>query len=202
MVQIIPPPAEKIAPFFTLELRNIRLTAAQFQRICRDNRDLRLELTSNGDLIIMPPTGSRTGQRNANLTRQLATWAQKDGTGVAFDSSTGFTLPNEAILSPDASWVRRERWDALSKEEQEGFAPLCPDFVIELRSHWNTLKSLQDKMQEYLENGSQLAWLIDPLERRVYIYRTGEEVEMLIDPATVSADPTLKGFVLQLTELW
>ena len=202
MVQIIPPPAEKIAPFFTLELRNIRLTAAQFQRICRDNRDLRLELTSNGDLIIMPPTGSRTGQRNANLTRQLATWAQKDGTGVAFDSSTGFTLPNEAILSPDASWVRRERWDALSKEEQEGFAPLCPDFVIELRSHSNTLKSLQDKMQEYLENGSQLAWLIDPLERRVYIYRTGEEVEMLIDPATVSADPTLKGFVLQLTELW
>jgi Uma2 family endonuclease len=202
MVQTIPPPAEKIAPFFTLELRNIRLTAAQFQRICRDNRDLRLELTSNGDLIIMPPTGSRTGQRNANLTRQLATWAQKDGTGVAFDSSTGFTLPDEAILSPDASWVRRERWDALSEEEQEGFAPLCPDFVIELRSHSNMLKSLQDKMQEYMENRAQLAWLIDPVERRVYIYRTGEEVETLIDPATVSADPILRGFVLQLAELW
>jgi Uma2 family endonuclease len=202
MVQTIPPPAEKIAPFFTLELRNIRLTAAQFQRICRDNRDLRLELTSNGDLIIMPPTGSRTGQRNANLTRQLATWAQKDGTGVAFDSSTGFTLPDGAILSPDASWVRCERWDVLTEEEQEGFAPLCPDFVIELRSHSNMLKSLQDKMQEYMENRAQLAWLIDPVERRVYIYRTGEEVETLIDPATVSADPILRGFVLQLAELW
>jgi Uma2 family endonuclease len=202
MVQIIPPPAEKIAPFFTLELRNIRLTAAQFQRICRDNRDLRLELASNGDLIIMPPTGSRMGQRNANLTRQLATWAQKDGTGVAFDSSTGFTLPNGAILSPDASWVRRERWDAVSEEEQEGFAPLCPDFVIELRSHSNTLKSLQDKMQEYMENRAQMAWLIDPVERRIYFYRTGEKVETLIDPATVSADPILRGFVLQLAELW
>ncbi len=202
MIQTIPPPAERIAPFFTLELRNIRLTAAQFQRICCDNRDLRLELTSNGDLIIMPPTGSRTGQRNFNLNGQLSAWVKTDGTGIAFDSSTGFTLPDGAILSPDASWVRRERWNALSEEEQEGFAPLCPDFVIELTSHSNTLKSLQDKMQEYMENGAQMAWLIDPLERRLYFYRTGQEVETLIDPATVSADPILRGFVLQLAELW
>jgi Uma2 family endonuclease len=202
MVQIIPLHSEKVAPFLTLDLRSIRLTAAQFQQLCRDNQDLRLELASNGDLIVMPPTGSRTGQRSFNLNGQLSAWVKTDGTGVAFDSSTGFALPDGAILSPDASWVRRERWDALSEEEQEGFAPLCPDFVIELRSHSNTLKSLQDKMQEYMENGAQLAWLIDPVERRVYIYRTGEEVEMLIDPATVSADPTLKGFVLQLAELW
>lgn len=202
MVQTIPPPTEKIAPFFTLELRNIRLTAEQFQRICRDNRDLRLELTSDGDLIIMPPTGSKTGQRNFNLNRQFAIWVEQDGTGVGFDSSTGFTLPDGAILSPDASWVRLERWDALSEEEQEGFAPLCPDFVIELRSHSNTLKSLREKMQEYLENGAQLAWLINPPERRVYVYRAGEEVEVLSDPATISGDPILKGFVLQLTELW
>ena len=202
MVQTIPPPPEKIAPFLTLDLTSIRLTPEQFRQVCRDNRELRLELTSNGGLIVMPPTGSKTGQRNSNLNRQLAVWAAKDGTGVAFDSSTGFTLPDEAILSPDASWVRRERWDALSGEEQEGFAPLCPDFVIELRSNWNTLKSLQAKMGEYIENGAQLAWLIDPSERRVYSYRTGEEVDVLTDTAAVSADPILRGFVLHLAELW
>jgi Uma2 family endonuclease len=150
----------------------------------------------------MPPTGSKTGLRNANLTRQLATWAENDGHGVAFDSSTGFTLPDGAILSPDASWIRRERWDALTEEERESFAPLCPDFVIELRSRGNALKPLQEKMQEYIRNGTQLAWLIDPLERRVYIYRIGEEVELLSDSATVSADQILRGFVLQLAELW
>lgn len=202
MVQTIPSAQEKVAPFLTLDLTSIRLTPEQFVQVCRDNRDLRLELSSNGALIVMPPTGSRTGQRNFNLNRQFAIWVEQDGTGVGFDSSTGFTLPDGAILSPDASWVRLERWDALSEEEQEGFAPLCPDFVIELRSHSNTLKSLRAKMQEYLENGAQLAWLIDPLERRVYIYRAGEEVEVLDDSATVSADPILKGFVLQLAELW
>jgi Uma2 family endonuclease len=150
----------------------------------------------------MPPAGSRTGHRNFNLSRQLGVWVEKDGTGIGFDSSTGFTLPDEAVLSPDASWIRRERWDALSEEEQEGFARLCPDFVVELKSRWNTLKEQQQKMQEYLDNGVQLGWLIDPRERRVYIYRPGAEVEVLTDAATVSADPVLKGFVLQLAELW
>jgi Uma2 family endonuclease len=152
--------------------------------------------------MVMPPAGSRTGHRNSNLTQQLGTWAKKDNTGMAFDSSAGFTLPNEAVLSPDVSWVRRERWDALKEDEQEGFAPLCPDFVIELRSHWNTLKAQQQKMQEYLDNGTQLGWLIDPGERRVYIYRPGEQVEVLTDLAMVSAEPVLKGFVLHLAELW
>jgi Uma2 family endonuclease len=202
MVQIISPSPEEIGPLFTLDFSSIRLTPAQFEHLCRDNRDLRLELTSNGELIVMPPTGSKTGLRNANLTRQLATWAENDGHGVAFDSSTGFTLPDGAILSPDASWIRRERWDALTEEERESFAPLCPDFVIELRSRGNALKPLQEKMQEYIRNGTQLAWLIDPLERRVYIYRIGEEVELLSDSATVSADQILRGFVLQLAELW
>jgi len=202
MVQTIPPLLEKTTPFLEMDFTSLRLTAAQFEQLCRDNPDLRLELMSNGGLIVMPPAGSTTGKRNSNLNRQLAVWAEKDGTGVAFDSSTGFTLPDSAVLSPDASWVRRERWDALTEEEQERFAPLCPDFVIELRSRWNTLKAQQEKMQEYLANGTQLAWFIDPRERRVYIYRSGEEVEVLTDAARVSADPILKGFVLQLAELW
>lgn len=202
MVQTILPPLEKVAPFLNVDLTSLRLTHQQFQQICRDNPDLRLELTSSGGLIVMPPAGSRTGHRNANLTQQLVAWAKKDGTGMAFDSSAGFTLPDESILSPDASWVIRERWEVLTEDEREGFAPLCPDFVIELRSRWNTLKAQQDKMQEYLNNGTQLAWFIDPRNRCNYIYRQGEEVEVLTDAATVSADPILPGFELQLTELW
>jgi Uma2 family endonuclease len=202
MVQTIQPLSEKITPFLMPDLTSLHLTVAQFEQVCRDNPDLRLELTSTGGLIVMPPAGSTTGKRNASLTRQLTTWAEKDGSGIAFDSSAGFTLPDSAVLSPDASWVKRERWDALSEDEQEGFAPLCPDFLIELRSRWNTLKAQRDKMQEYLDNGTQLAWFIDPRNRRVYIYRPGEDVEVLTDAASISADPILKGFVLQLTELW
>lgn len=202
MVQTISPPSEKTAPFLMPDLTSLRLTAAQFEQLCRDNPDLRLELTSTGGLIVMPPAGSTTGKRNSNLNRQLAVWVDKDDTGIAFDSSTGFTLPDSSVLSPDASWVRREKWDALSEDEQEGFAPLCPDFVIELRSRWQTLKAQQQKMQEYLNNGTQLGWLIDPPGRRVYSYRPGEEVEVLTDAATVSADPILPGFVLHLAELW
>ncbi|HEV2827088.1 MAG TPA: Uma2 family endonuclease [Pyrinomonadaceae bacterium] len=202
MVQTIPPPSEKVAPFLMPDLTSLRLTPAQFEQVCRDNPDLRLELTSTGGLIVMPPTGSLTGKRNFNLSGQFAAWAEKDGTGIGFDSSTGFTLPNGAIRSPDVSWVRREKWDALSEDEREEFAPLCPDFVIELRSRWQTLKAQQSKMQEYLDNGTQLGWFIDPRHRRIYIYRKGEEVEVLTDAATVSADPVLPGFELRLTELW
>jgi Uma2 family endonuclease len=202
MVQTIPPPSEKIAPFLPVDLTSLRLTAEQFEQVCRDNPDLRLELTSTGGLIVMPPAGSTTGKRNFNLSRQFGVWVEKDGTGIGFDSSAGFTLPDGAVLSPDVSWVRREKWEALTEDDQERFAHLCPDFVIELRSRWNTLKAQQEKMQEYLDNGTQLAWFIDPRNRRIYIYRKGEEVEVLTDAATVSADPILKGFVLQLAELW
>jgi Uma2 family endonuclease len=202
MVQTILPPSEKTAPFLMPDLTSLRLTAAQFEQVCRDNPNLRLELTSTGGLIVMPPAGSMTGKRNSILNRQLAVWAEKDGTGIAFDSSTGFTLPDSSVLSPDASWVRQEKWDLLTEDEQEEFANLCPDFVIELRSRWNTLKAQQQKMQDYLNNGTQLGWFIDPRTRRVYIYRQGEEVEVLTDAATVSADPILPGFELQLNELW
>ena len=202
MVQTIPPPAKKYPYFFTPNLSSLRLTPEQFWEVCRDNPELRLELTSNGELIVMPPAGSKTGQRNSNLNRQFANWVKNDGTGVAFDSSTGFTLPNKAVRSPDVSWVKRERWDVLSEDEQEEFAPLCPDFVIELRSRWNTLIEQQQKMQEYLDNGTQLGWLIDRRERRVYGYCPDKEVEVLTDAATVSGDPILLGFELQLAELW
>ena len=202
MAQIISPSPKEIGPPLTVDFSSLKLTVAQFEQLCRDNRDLRLELTSQGELIVMPPTGSKTGQRNLSLASQLASWALKNGTGVGFDSSTGFTFPDGAILSPDGSWIRRERWDALTKEEQEGFAPICPDFVIELRSHCDRLARLQNKMQEYIENGARLAWLIDPLKRQVHIYRPDLDVEVLDDPETVSGEPLLSGFILNLQELW
>ncbi|MCM3904716.1 MAG: Uma2 family endonuclease [Pyrinomonadaceae bacterium] len=201
MAQIISPTPQDSWPF-TVNFKSIRLTANQFEQLCRDNRDLRLELTSQGELIVMPPTGSKTGQRNSSLTSQIGSWTLENGTGVAFDSSTGFTLPDGAIMSPDGSWIRRERWDALTEEDQEGFAPICPDFVIELRSPSDSLSRLQVKMQEYIENGALLAWLIDPFERQVYIYRPGHEVEELTDPDTVSGDPLLAGFTLEVAQLW
>jgi Uma2 family endonuclease len=202
MVQTISPPSEKAAPLLMPDLTSLRLTPAQFEQVCRDNPDLRLELTSTGGLIVMPPMGSLTSKRNFKLSSQFGTWVEKDATGVGFDSNGGFTLPNGAIRSPDVSWVRREKWDALSEDEQEEFAPLCPDFVIELRSRWQTLKAQQAKMQEYLDNGTELGWFIDPRNRRVYVYRRGAEVEVLTDAATVSGDPVLPGFELQLAELW
>lgn len=201
MAQIISPIQQDIWPF-TVNFKSIRLTAAQFEQLCRDNRDLRLELTSKGELIVMPPTGSKTGQRNFSLTSQLGSWVLKNGTGVGFDSSTGFTLSDGAIVSPDGSWIRRERWDALTEEEQEGFASICPDFVIELRSPSDSLSRLQNKMQEYVKNGALLAWLIDPLKRQVYIYRPDHDMEVLDDSETVSGEPILSGFMLNLHELW
>lgn len=202
MAQIISPTARDIWPAFTVNFKSIRLTPAQFEQLCSDNRDLRLELTFEGELIVMPPAGSKTGLRNARLTQRLAAWAETDRIGVCFDSSTGFTLPNGAKYSPDSAWIRRDRWDALTTEEQEGFAPICPDFVIELRSHSDSLSRLLNKMQEYIENGALLGWLIDPLNRRVYIYRPDHEIEVLEDSETVSGEPLLRGFVLNLHELW
>ncbi|MBI2876469.1 MAG: Uma2 family endonuclease, partial [Candidatus Tectomicrobia bacterium] len=158
----------------TLDVHSVGLSDEQFHRLCQNNRDLRIELTAQGELIIMPPTGSKTGWRNAKIIHRLTAWAEQDRSGLTFDSSTGFTLPNGAKRSPDAAWIRRERWEALTEEEQEGFAPICPDFVLELRSPADKLSMVQDKMHEYMENGAQLGWLIDPKERRVYVYRPGQ----------------------------
>lgn len=179
-----------------------KMSEHEFYEFCQLNRDLRLELTSEGDLIIMPPTGSKTGIRNSKLNLRLAGWAEKDGTGQTFDSSTGFTLPNTAKRSPDFSWVSNERWNTLTAEQQEEFAPLCPDFVVELRSPTDMLVKLQRKMEEYVANGAQLGWLIDPQERKVYVYRPGAAVEVLDDPQAVSGEPLLRGLELDLREIW
>ncbi|MDQ1612713.1 MAG: hypothetical protein QOG00_2644 [Pyrinomonadaceae bacterium] len=179
-----------------------QMSEHEFYEFCQLNRDLRLELTSEGDLIIMPPTGSKTGIRNSKLTLRLAGWAEKDGMGQAFDSSAGFMLPNTAKRSPDFAWVSNERWNALTEEEQEEFAPLCPDFVVELRSRTDVLTNIQRKMEEYMDNGAQLGWLIDPQERRVYVYRPGAAVEELDDPRVVSGEPLLRGLELELQKIW
>lgn len=179
-----------------------RMSDHEFFEFCQRNQDWRIELTSEGDLIIMPPTGGTTSHSNFNLIVLFGTWARVDGTGKGFDSSGGFTLPSGAKRSPDLAWVRRERWAALSEEEQGEFPPLCPDFVVELRSASDRLATLQAKMQEYIVNGAEMGWLIDPLEKKVYIYRPQAEVECLTHPETISGAPLLPGFVLPLTEIW
>jgi Uma2 family endonuclease len=190
-----------VPPHLSVNVKGV-ITPEQFEELCRANRDLRLELTSTGELIVMPPTGSRTGIRNAHLTYQLLAWAEKERSGVTFDSSSGFTLPNNAKRSPDAAWIKRERWDALTQDEQEGFAPLCPDFVAEIRSRSDNLPRLQNKMREYISNGALMAWLIDPLRRQVYIYRPHEEVVVLENPELVSGNAVLPGFELKTSDLW
>ncbi|HEV7905872.1 MAG TPA: Uma2 family endonuclease [Pyrinomonadaceae bacterium] len=178
------------------------LTDEKFFELCLDNPTLRLEMTAKGELIVMGPTASETGRRNSSLNFQLYFWARDAGAGICFDSSAGFTLPNGAKVSPDASWIRRERYEALTEDEREQFAPICADFVVELRSKTDRLARLQAKMLEYVENGAQLGWLIDPAARRVYVYRPGQEVETLDAPETVAGDPVLPNFLLQLREIW
>jgi Uma2 family endonuclease len=179
-----------------------KMSEQEFYEFCRLNPDLSLELSSEGDLIIMPPTGGKSGRRNAVLGARLTLWALETKVGHAFDSSTLFTLPNSAKRSPDFAWVSNERWDALTEDEQERFPPLCPDFVVELRSRTDALKNLRQKMEEYMANGAQLGWLIDPLERRVDVYRPGAAVEQLDDPRAISGEPVLGGLELELQEIW
>jgi Uma2 family endonuclease len=173
-----------------------------FLQLSRDNQDVQIEMNKDGDLIIMPGTGGLTGKRNIRILRKLDEWTEKDGTGVAFDSDTIFCLPNGAKKIPDASWLSNEKWDALSAEEQDKIVPFAPDFTIELRSRTDSLKDLQEKMQEYIENGVSLGWLIDPSESKVYVYRPEKEVEILDNPKEVSGEPLLKEFTLNLEEIW
>jgi Uma2 family endonuclease len=168
---------------------------------CAVNSELHIERTATGDLVIMPPTGGETGRRNSRLNYELAGWALRDGTGIAFDSNTGFILPNGAERPPDASWVRRERWEAVPPEAREKFAPICPDFVVELRSPSDRLPKLQAKMEEYLANGAKLGWLIDPKARAAWIYRPGAPGERVEAPARLRGDPVLPGFELDIAAL-
>lgn len=173
-----------------------------FLQLSRDNQDVQIEMTKDGDLIIMPGTGGLTGRKNSRIIRRLDEWMEKDGKGVAFDSDTIFCLPNGAKKIPDASWVSNKKWDALSEEEQAGIVPFAPDFAIELRSRTDSLKDLQAKMQEYIENGVSLGWLIDANERKVYIYRPEKEVEILDNPNEISGESLLQDFKLNLQEIW
>jgi len=180
----------------------LQVTLEQFTTLATLNRDLQLERTSQGELIVNPPTGWETGKRNRSLTGQLDRWYENhEQLGEAFDSSTGFILPNGAIRSPDASWVSRNRWEALTPEDKTTFPKICPDFVVELRSLSDRLRPIQDKMKEYLDNGARLGWLIDPQQQRVEIYRQGEEKEILENPTELSGEDVLPGFVLTLSRI-
>jgi Uma2 family endonuclease len=179
----------------------LKLTDEQFYYLCLANRDLRLELTAQGDLIVMPPAGGGTGKRNSDLNIELGLWNRAAKLGFVFDSSTGFKLPNGATRSPDASWVSKERWESLTPQQQEQFPPLCPDFVVELRSPSDAISQLRDKMQEYLTNGCRLGWLIDPQTQQVEIYRPNQAVEILQSPTTLSGEDVLPGFALDLTQI-
>jgi Uma2 family endonuclease len=174
----------------------------QFFEFCQINRDWRIERTAEGDLEIMPPTGGETGNRNSILTAMLTNWALRDGTGATFDSSTGFRLPNGAVRAPDAAWVRRERLEELTAEQKRRFLPLCPDFVVELRSPSDRLETLQGKMREYIENGARLGWLLDAPDRQVYVYRPGKEIEHLEGASSLPGGPELPGFELDLRRVW
>jgi Uma2 family endonuclease len=191
------------APPITLRLHPvIDVTPDLLLELSSLNSDLRLELTAEGELVIMPPAGGRAGNRNKAITVQLGIWTEQDGTGIDFDSSTGFKLTPRMVRSPDASWVARARWDELSEEEQEHYPPLCPEFVVELRSLSDRVSTLQAKMRQYIEHGARLGWLIDPYSRRIYVYRPNHPMERIDNPQTVSADPVLPGFVLDLTKIW
>jgi Uma2 family endonuclease len=193
-------PTEPLVLHLTPTLQ--RMSDHEFFELCQKNPDWSIEQTAEGDLVIMPPTGGGTGRRNFDLIRIFGAWVVADGSGLGFDSSTGFKLPNRAKRSPDLAWIRRSRWDSLRAEEQEEFPPLCPDFVVELRSRSDSLDSLQAKLEEYIANGARLGWLIDPIERKVYVYRPAAEVVCLENPKEVSGDPVLPGFVLRLSEIW
>jgi len=187
-----------------LDFRDVlkKINDDEFESFCRHNPDVEIELSKEGELIIMPPTGGRTGIRNFSLIGYFFNWVERDKSGVGFDSSTVFKLPNGAKRSPDLAWIKNEHWENLTDKEQEKFPPLCPDFVVELRSPSDSLSNLQNKMTEYLENGAALGWLIDPLERKVHVYRQNAETEILDNPSKVSGSPLLKGFVLNVKKLW
>ena len=189
-------------PRVMINVESVGLSSEQFFRLCCDNPDLRLELTAQKELIVMSPTNSKTGMLNAEIIYQLKHWAKQDGRGVAFDSNAGFTLSNGAKRSPDASWMLRRRWDALTPAEKARFAPICPDFVLELWSPSEILKELQFKMSEYIASGAQLGFLIYPPKQQVYVFRPDEAPQCLDQPSAVSGNPELPDFTLELTEIW
>ena len=179
----------------------LTVTHEEFAAIVAANPDQQLEYSAQGELIVNPPTGGESDSRNANIIARLVVWAESYG-GMYYGATAGFILPNGAIKSPDAAWIRQSRYDGLTPEQRKGFVPLCPDFVMELRSPSDRLSTLQDKMREYIENGARLGWLIDPQNYRVEVYRLGCDVEVLDRPDTLSGEDVLPKFVLPLTRIW
>ncbi len=186
----------------TVDLKPFVATEEEFRELSTKNPELRFERLATGEVTIMPPTGGSTGARNASISGQLWQWNDQFRLGEAFDSSTGFRLPNGANRSPDAAWIALERWEGLTDEERERFVPLCPDLVVELRSPSDELEPLRGKMREYTANGAQLGWLIDPKNRQVEVYRPGQAVEVLENPTVLSGEPTLPQFELKLERIF
>jgi Uma2 family endonuclease len=178
------------------------MTDDEYFQFCADNPDLRIERSPEGDILIMPPAGGESSFRNSELTAELRNWTRKDGRGRAFDSSVEYFLPSGAAYSPDASWVLRSRLDKLTRDEKRKFPRLCPDFVVELMSPSDRLSKAKVKMREWIENGAQLGWLLDPDRRTAYIYRPGREPEQLVNPERLTGDGPVTGFVLELPDIW
>lgn len=180
----------------------IDISDEQFFQLCISNPDTKFERNANGEIIVMPPTGGETGRRNSDLMIQLGIWNRQTKLGLVFDSSTGYTLPNGANRSPDVSWIKQERWDSLTSEQKEKFIPLAPDFALELVSSSDSLANVRAKMREYLDNGVKLGWLINPKAKQAEIYRSGQDVELLLSPQSISGEDILPGFILNLTDIF
>jgi Uma2 family endonuclease len=204
MVEAIAPPVrEQQVTHLVVRFRPLfEMTPDEFYEFCSLNPHLNVELTAEGEVVFMSPSGAATGARNALIILALGRWASEDRTGVFFDSSAGFTLPNKAVRAPDASWVQKSRLAPLTAKQKEGFIPLCPDFVVEVASPSDSLAELQAKMDEYMANGAQLGWLLVPATRTVTVYRPGEAVATLENATAVSGDPVLTGFTLDLGPVW
>lgn len=187
----------------TINLKNIvKLNDDQFYQLCQDNPEVKFERNGNGELIVMPPTGGETGKRNAKLTARFVVWNEQTQLGEVFDSSTCFKLPNGSSRSPDVSWIKLTRWNALTPEQREKFPPIAPDFVLELMSPSDSLSDTITKMQEYMDAGVKLGWLMERMTRRVEIYRQGQPKEVLESPTSLSGEEVLPGFVLDLQIVW
>ena len=187
---------------FSLFFRSAKLTDKQFSNLCKYNPELKFELSAKGELSIMPPTSPESGWRNSRLTRRVGNWVETTQNGIDFDSSTIFTLKNGAKRSPDVSWMTKEKWDSLSDTEKKSFSKIVPVFVIELRAFSDDLKPLQNKMKEYIENGVRLSWLIDPIEKKVHIYRENKQIEILENPNILNGESVLQGFELNVQEVF
>ena len=201
-VQAPPKTAREILPIVLRLHPVIKLTEEEFATFCEQNDDLRIERRCTGELELMSPTKGYTGNHEAEVVRQLGNWTKRDGTGIFFGPTAGFTLSNGAMRSPDASWILKTRLAELTPEDENRFMPICPDFVVEVRSITDRLRILQDKMDEYMENGARLGLLIDPLQKRVHIYRPGAIVQVYENPDTVSTEPELPGFILNMKDIW